>query len=114
MIFGFDWFSEGIYISSDNQLKSYKMKKIKIFELETHVWIAGFANIAGLISQIYTLISTQTSEGLSLVMCVMFNYIQFVYARLGKKTGNKALMWCMYISFIIELFIIIYTLYLRN
>ena len=90
------------------------MKLISLFKLNTHVWLAGFANIFGLIFQLYTLINSQTSEGLSLVMCFMFSYIQFVYGRLGQKTKNKPLMWCMYTSFVIQMMIIIYVIAMRR
>ena len=89
------------------------MKKINFFKLNTHVWLAGFVNIIGLSAQLYTLISTQKSEGLSLLMCLFTLYIQFTYARLGQRDKNKSLMWCMYISFAVEMIIIIYTIYLR-
>ena len=89
------------------------MNKIDFSKLNTHVWLAGFVNIAGLIFQLYTLISTGTSEGLSLIMCVFFTYIQFIYGRLGQINKNKPLMYCMYTSLLIQTIIIIYVVYLR-
>ena len=93
--------------------KKLKMYKIAFSKLNTHVWLAGFVNIIGLSAQLYILISTHKSEGLSLVMCLFTLYIQFIYARLGQRDKNKSLMWCMYISFAVEMIIIIYTIYLR-
>lgn len=90
------------------------MKLTSLSKLDTHVWLAGFANIFGLTFQLYTLIHNHTSEGISLVMCFTFGYIQFVYGRLGQKTNNKPLMWCLYISFIIQMIIIIYVIKMRH
>lgn len=57
----------------------------KLFRLSTHVWLAGFVNIIALTLQLFELILSKNSGGLSIHMCIGTVYIQFVYARLGQR-----------------------------
>lgn len=86
----------------------------KCYKLTIHVWLAGFVNIFALSLQLVELMNTHNSNGLSLGMCIGTLYIQFIYARLGQKEKNLSLMWCMYISFLLEIAIIVYVMKLRH
>lgn len=85
----------------------------KLLSLDNRAWSASFFNVLAMASQFWTLWTTRNIGGTSLVMMVIFLYVQITFAQVGYRTKSRALFWGMVVSALFTTAIIVLMLYVR-
>jgi uncharacterized protein with PQ loop repeat len=85
----------------------------KLFSLDSRVWSASFLNVVAMGSQLHALWITRNADSMSLVMLVIFMYVQVTFTQLGYRNKSWGLFWGMLICLVITILITILTLHLK-
>lgn len=62
------------------------------------IWVIGFVNVTAMLPQLYQLVETQQTEGLSVGMFFIYGVIQIAFALDGYFKRNNVLLVCMTLS----------------
>lgn len=77
------------------------------------IWILGMLNVGTMLPQLYKIIATHQTEGISLTMFVIVCFMQSAYAVHGFFTKDKMLMVTMALSAVVTACIVGTILYLQ-
>ena len=78
------------------------------------IWTAGIVNVTAMLPQLYQLLKTKATEGLSLEMFVIYLGIQICFCLEGYFKRNKMLFWCLGTSAVVSTVIIALVTYYRH
>jgi len=78
------------------------------------IWIAGLVNVGAMFPQLYRIITTRNTDGLSLSMFCMYLVLQIFFALEGYFKRNAMLKWCFAMSAVVSATIITLVIYLRH
>ena len=78
------------------------------------VWTFGLINVMAMLPQMWQLIHTRETIGLSLEMFVLYFVIQIAFSLQGFFNRDKMLMWCLGLSAAVSATIISTIVYLRH
>lgn len=78
------------------------------------IWIAGIVNVSAMLPQLYRLIKTHETDGLSLGMFWIYFVIQVAFALEGYFKKNKMFMVCLGLSAVVSATIIGLVIYFRQ
>jgi len=70
------------------------------------VWFMGIVNVAAMIPQLYTILKTHKTGGLSVEMFAIYLVVQIAFSAEGYFTRNRMLMVCLGLSAIVSISII--------
>ncbi len=76
------------------------------------IWVLGILNVGTMLPQLWKLIATHNTEGLSLLMFCLALFMQAAFAVEGFFTRNRMLMVCMGLSALVTAAIVGMLLYL--
>jgi len=85
----------------------------KLLSLDNRAWSASFLNAAAMANGFWTVWTSRNVSGTSLVMMVIFLYVQVTYAQIGYRDKSRALFWGMVVSAVFTIAIILFVLYFR-
>lgn len=77
------------------------------------IWSFGFVNVTAMLPQLWKLITTQVTEGLSVPMFLIYLSTQIAFALDGFFKRNNVLLVCLGLSALINLIVISLILYFR-
>jgi len=64
----------------------------------TIIWILGLINVGTMLPQLWQIIATHKTEGISLTFFSLACFMQSAYGLHGYFTKDKMLMWTMFLS----------------
>lgn len=71
------------------------------------IWLAGIVNIGAMLPQLYTILTSRKTENLNMNMFWIYFLIQICFSIEGYFTRNRMLMWCLGLSALVSLTIIV-------
>ncbi len=78
------------------------------------IWSFGILNVGAMLPQLWKLVRTRETKGLSLGMFWMYFCIQVAFSLEGFFTRNTMLMWCLGLSACVSFVVIILTIGFRK
>lgn len=78
------------------------------------IWAMGFVNVAAMWPQLWKIFRTKKTAGISMGMLYIYLAVQIAFALEGFFSYNDMLMWCLALSALTTLTIIMYVKYLRS
>jgi uncharacterized protein with PQ loop repeat len=78
------------------------------------IWLAGIVNVGAMLPQLWQIIKTHETKGLSLGMVGIYFFIQIAFSLQGFFRRDKMLMWCLGLSALVSAIIISMVVYLRH
>jgi hypothetical protein len=85
----------------------------KLFEVNFHLWLASFANIAAIVAQLRTILKNRSAKDVSVLTWCLFLYIQITYSVAGYKADLPGQFWGMGGSAIVSCLIVFSALVFR-
>lgn len=78
------------------------------------IWLFGFVNVGAMIPQLWELITTRKTEGISLSMFFIYMAVQIAFSLDGYFKRNKTLLVCLGLSAVLSAANIITIIILRR
>jgi uncharacterized protein with PQ loop repeat len=78
------------------------------------IWTFGLINVIAMMPQLWQIVVTRKTDDLNLGMIWIYFAVQVAFSLQGFFRRDKMLMWCLGLSAIISMIIILITLHLRH
>lgn len=89
-------------------------KAAQLIRWDRLIWVVAVVNVTAMLPQLWSILSTNNVEGLSLSMIGIYLFVQVGLTLDSYFKRNVPMQWCFFVSGLVSVAIIFATLYLRK